>query len=41
MGIFVRKIRGIAGCADYFPGKFHAQWGTQMTGMNFQTGSAV
>ncbi|WP_395023436.1 DUF6783 domain-containing protein [Robinsoniella sp. RHS] len=31
----------MAGCADYFPGKSHAQWGAQMTGINFQTGSAV
>ncbi len=40
-GRFVPNERGVAGYVDRIWRKYHAKWGVQMAGMNFQTRSST
>ena len=40
-GRFVSNEGGVAGYADRMRCKYHAKWGVQMAGMNFQTCSGT
>lgn len=40
-GRFVPNEGGVAGYVDRIWYKYHAQWGVQMAGMNFQTRSST